>query len=314
MNNSTENCSMRDVDVLVQSLELVIYIPIFVFGLVLNVIALWVFCRVLKKWTESSIYMTNLAILDLLLLFQLPFKMHATNNKWSPDKNMLCSFLETMYFLAMYGSIYIIVCISVDRYIAICHPFHAKRLRSKKTARIVCATIWAVVVLATIPVYTFHREDPSNLHCFHRFSDKRWHPALITCVEVFGFLLPALVLISCSVLSIRALRDTKATSPQSPERKAGIRIIYSGLCAFLVPFTPCHIAIFFQVLVRSKVITECQSMRNISLFLQLALHLANVTCCLDAICYYFIVEEVRASRDVIKRSIQRITSFSVSET
>lgn len=309
-NNS--NCSFRDVDSLVQSLELVIYVPIFVFGIILNSIAIWVFCVFFKKWTESTIYMINLAIMDLLLLLPLPFKMHATNNLWSADKKHFCSFLESLYFMTMYGSIYIIMCISVDRYLGICHPFKAKHLRSKKSARIVCLVIWVFVIAVTGPVYTFHQEGFEEFHCFHGFSDKGWHLALIVCLEVFGFLLPALVIIYCSVESISTLRDPQFTS--TPDRQAGVRIIYSSLCAFLVPFTPCHIAIVLQYLVRSFIITECETQKKISLFLQLSLSLANITCCLDAIFYYFVAKEVRASKDRIRMSITRIRSISASES
>lgn len=308
-NNS--NCTFIDVDSLIKSLELGIYVPIFVIGIILNGIALWVFCFFFKKWTESTIYMINLAVMDLLLLLQLPFKMHATNHIWSANKKHFCSFLESLYFMAMYGSIYIIMCISVDRNLGICYPFHAKSLRSKKSAWKVCLVIWVFVIAATAPVYIFHHTGNEPFHCFHGFSDKAWNPVLIVCLEVFGFLLPTLVLIGCSVQSIRTLHDRKFTS--SPDREAGVRIIYSSLCAFLVPFTPCHIAIFLQYLVRSSTISECDAKKKISLFLQLSLSLANITCCLDAIFYYFIAKEVRASKDRIRMSITRIRSVSTSE-
>ncbi|XP_026999003.2 G-protein coupled receptor 55 [Tachysurus fulvidraco] len=304
-NNST--CDIKDVDLLMQTLELVIYVPIFVLGIILNVAAVVVFCFFFKKWTESNIYMINLALMDMLLLLQLPFKMHATNNLWSPNKKHLCSFLESLYFMAMYGSIYIIMCISVDRYLGICYPFHAKRLRSKKSAWTVCLVIWVIVIAATTPVYTFRQGGNDHFHCFHGFSNKGWHPVLIMCLEVFGFLLPALVIMSCSVKSIYTLHDPKVT-------KTPVRIIYSSLCAFLVPFTPCHIAIFLQFLVRSSIITECDSKKKISLFLQLSLSLANITCCLDAIFYYFVAKEVRASKDKIRKSISRMRSMSSTDT
>ncbi|XP_053342872.1 G-protein coupled receptor 55 isoform X2 [Clarias gariepinus] len=309
-NNS--NCSLDDVDYLMQSLELVIYVPIFVVGIVLNAVALWLFCCVFKKWTESIIYMINLAVMDMLLLLQLPFKMHATNNKWSSNKKHFCSFLESLYFMAMYGSIYIIMCISMDRYLGICHPFRAQYLRSKKSAMIMCLVIWVLVIGATLPVYTFRQEGTDDFHCFHGFSNKGWNMVLILCLELFGFLLPAVVLIFCSIRSISTLRSRDYTN--TPEKHAAVRIIYSSLCAFLVPFTPCHIAIFLQYLVRSSIISECATMKKISLFIQLSLSLANITCCLDAIFYYFIAKEVRAGRERIRMSITRIVSVSATDT
>lgn len=246
----TSNCSFEDVDHLMTYLELVIYIPIFVFGLTLNVVALFVFCVFLRKWTESTIYMSSLALMDLLLLFPLPFKMHATNNLWPAHLQPLCSVLESLYFVGIYGSVYIIMCIAVDRWVAICHPFKAKQLRSPKAALGTCMGVWVLVVAAIFPtIYHFREAGQTDFHCFHSFSEKGWSPPVIICLQVFGFLGPALVVIYCSAQTIWVLQQSGQHSPQS---RACVKIIYSSLSAFLVPFTPSHLGILLQFLVRSS--------------------------------------------------------------
>ncbi|KAM9349812.1 LOW QUALITY PROTEIN: G-protein coupled receptor 55 [Symphorus nematophorus] len=309
----TSNCSFEDVDHLMKSLELVIYIPIFVFGLILNAVALLVFCVLLRKWTESTIYMTNLALMDLLLLFPLPFKMHATNHRWPADLQPLCSVLESLYFVGIYGSIYTIMCIAGDRWVAICHPFKAKQLRSPKAALMTCMAVW-VLVLATIfpTTYGFREAGENNFHCFHRFSKKGWSPLVIICLQLFGFLLPALVVIYCSVQTIWKLKQSGQRSAQS---RACVKIIYSSLSAFLVPFTPSHLGILLQFLVHQEVIQACSTKTSISLFIQITMCLSNITCCLDALCYYFIAHEVRSSRNSFRLPMvsQRRATFSTSE-
>lgn len=231
-------------------LELVIYVPIFVVGLIFNILALVVFCMSLRKWTESTIYMTSLALMDLLLLLPLPFKMHATNNLWSAHLQPVCSVLESLYFFGIYGSIYTIMCIAMDRWLAICHPFKAKQLRSPKAALGTCMAVWGLVLIVIFPTtYRFRQPGQTEFHCFHRFSDKGWSPPVIICLQVFGFLGPALVVIYCSVQTIRAL---KVSGQHSTTSQACVKIIYSSLSAFLVPFTPSHLAIFLQFLVRLR--------------------------------------------------------------
>ncbi|XP_074507421.1 G-protein coupled receptor 55 [Sebastes fasciatus] len=309
----TSNCSFEGVDNLMRYLELVIYMPIFLLGLILNVAALLVFCVILRKWTESTIYMTSLALMDLLLLFPLPFKMHATNHLWPANLQPLCSVLESLYFVGIYGSIYIIMCISVDRWVAICHPFKAKQLRSPKAALGTCLGVW-VLVLATIfpTTYRFRQAQQMDFHCFHRFSEKGWSPPVIISLLMFGFLGPALVLVYCSAQTIWALQQSGQRSPMS---RACVKIIYSSLSAFLLPFTPSHLGILLQFLVHRGMIQDCGSRAGISLFIQIAMCLSNITCCLDALCYYFIAHEVRSTKHTFRMSMtsQRRATFSSSE-
>ncbi|XP_020499395.1 G-protein coupled receptor 55 [Labrus bergylta] len=309
----TNNCSFEGVDQLMTYLELVFYIPIFIFGLILNVVALFVFCVILRKWAESTIYMTSLALMDLLLLFPLPFKIHATNHRWPANLYPLCSVLEILYFVGIYGSIYTIMCIAVDRWVAICHPFKAKQLRSPRAALGACMGVWMLVLAVISPtIYRFREAGQADFHCFHQFSENGWSPSVIISLQIFGFLLPALVVVKCSVQTIWAL---KKSGKQSPKSQACVKIIYSSLSAFLLPFTPSHLAILLQFLVHQGVIEDCENKIRISLFIQTAMCLSNITCCLDALCYYFIAHEVRSTKHNFRLPMisQRRATFSTSE-
>lgn len=294
-------------------LELVIYIPIFFIGLASNVVALLVFCCFLPKWTETTIYMTSLALMDLLILFPLPFKMHASGHQWAAHLQPLCSFLESLYFIGIYGSIYTIMSIAVDRWLAICHPFKAKERRSRKEALGICICVWALVlVVVSTTISSFRQAGQAEFHCFHSFSEQGWKPYVIICLQVFGFLLPLVVVVYCSVKTIWTLQQSGQSSPQS---RACVKYIYSSLCAFLLPLTPIHLAILLQFLVHQGMIQDCSSKTQISLFIQLALCLSNVTCCLDALCFYFITLEVRSTRHSFRLSTAKLRrpTFSTSE-
>ncbi|TNN37797.1 G-protein coupled receptor 55 [Liparis tanakae] len=43
-------------------------------------------------------------------------------------------------------------------------------------------------------------------------------------------------------------------------------------------------------------IEDCGSKTRISLLVQTTMCLSNITCCLDALCYYFIAHEVRSPK------------------
>ncbi|XP_060690277.1 G-protein coupled receptor 55-like isoform X1 [Hemiscyllium ocellatum] len=294
-------------------MHLVIYIPTFILGLLFNLLALLIFCCKIKRWTETTIYMSNLALADILLLFSLPFKMLDRDKGWPFDVSF-CSFVESLYFVNMYASIFIITSISIDRYFAIIHPLKARAFRCPRNTVIICLVIWAFVWLGSIPVYGFH-DSPnsanSTITCFHKFSDKSWNPGLIAFVELLGFVTPMATMVFCSVRIIKKLLERQSDVPGNCQ--ACITIIIANLAVFICSFVPVHVGIFLQFLVRQDIIGRdyCSTRRSISLFVQGAMCLANVNCCLDAICYYFVAKEFRDQGSRTKRSLASL--FSVND-
>ncbi|KAE8604679.1 hypothetical protein XENTR_v10014785 [Xenopus tropicalis] len=288
--NTNFSCNFSHVDSIMNNVELGIYIPTFILGCILNIFALWIFFFSIKKWTEASIYLINLAILDLFLLLSLPFKMYSSIQIEQIVDRHLCTFAEILYFANMYGSIYIITFISLDRYIAIKHIFWAKRLRSPKKTTSICFFIWVFVWIVGGSI--FKKED--NNRCFHKMSNKIWSPSIIICLELFGFLMPMIVIMGCSIQIVRKLGDHRGISEQDHGQKTTVRrIIISNLVVFLLSFLPSHLGIFLQFLVKQDIIANCSHKQSIILFLRLSLCLANVNTCLDAACYYFAVKEFR---------------------
>ncbi|XP_077344462.1 G-protein coupled receptor 55-like [Lithobates pipiens] len=293
MNVSKDSCPYLNTSSILDPIQMVIYIPTFILGFTLNLFALWIFCCSMKKYTEASIYLMNLAILDLFLVLSLPIKIHFSQDKIKVNSH-LCGFLQSLYFTNMYGSIYTIMFISLDRYIAIMHPFWARVLRSPKKTIIICVTIW--VFVWSVSLFTFfNKEKSENVKCFHNMSDNIWSPNIIIPLEMFGFVIPMTIMLYCSIQIIRTLLVPISSSVESEESKAVIvRIIICNLVVFVICFSFTHIGIFLQFLARRQIISDCTVKKHISIFLQVTLCISNINCCLDALCYYFAVKEFRA--------------------
>uniref|UniRef100_A0A7N9D128 G-protein coupled receptors family 1 profile domain-containing protein n=1 Tax=Macaca fascicularis TaxID=9541 RepID=A0A7N9D128_MACFA len=82
-----------------------------VLGLLLNSLALWVFCCRMQRWTETRIYMTNLAVADLCLLCALPFVLHSLQDT---SDTPLCQLSQGIYLTNRYMSISLVTAIAVD--------------------------------------------------------------------------------------------------------------------------------------------------------------------------------------------------------
>ncbi|NXS57995.1 GPR55 protein, partial [Brachypteracias leptosomus] len=307
MTNSGE-CNFTDIDRLAKTLRLGISIPTFILGLVLNTLALSVFCCFWKKQTKTSVYMINLALADVLLLLSLPLKLYYSI---TDAPGLVCSFIESLYFVNTYGSIFIIVCITVDRYICIRHPFEGRANQSPKWAILVCGFIWAAAWLCSIPMYVFRGKD--SLKCFYNMSREAWSIPLIVSVEIFGFLIPLAVMVFCSAQNICILLNHKSQAKKEVEGSGSLRVIIINLVVFLVCFTPVHLGICLQCLVRQNVIVDCSLKQTISLFIQVSMLLANLNCCLDAIFYYFAAKEFR-EKTHMKKVIELCPVFKPSAT
>lgn len=108
--NTSGDCLFDGVNELMKALQFAVHIPTFVLGLILNLLAIHGFSTFLKnRWPDyaaTSIYMINLAVFDLLLVLSLPFKMSLSQVQ-SPYPS-LCTLVECLYFVSMYGSVFTI--------------------------------------------------------------------------------------------------------------------------------------------------------------------------------------------------------------
>ncbi|NWV53856.1 GPR55 protein, partial [Daphoenositta chrysoptera] len=306
MTNNSGNCNFTAIDHLARRVQLGISIPTFILGLVLNTLALSVFCCFWRKQTKTSVYMISLALADVLLLLSLPLKMYSSD---SEVPGLLCSFIQAPYYVNTYTSIFIIVCITVDRYICIKHPFQGRANQSPRWAVLICCFIWAVAWICSTPIFVFHKKG--HIKCFHNMSVQMWSVPFIVSLEIFGFLIPLAVMVFCSAQTIWILLNHKSQAKKNVEERGSLRVIVINLVVFLVCFTPVHMGICLQCLVRQHVIEDCSLKQGISLFLQVSMAIANLSCCLDAIFYYFAAKEF-CEKTRLKRVIELCPFFKPS--
>ncbi|XP_069476285.1 G-protein coupled receptor 55-like [Ambystoma mexicanum] len=291
---STQTRKMSDNSILlsVDVFQMVVYIPTFIVGLLFNAMALWMVFFKIRKWMESTTYVVCLITLDTVLLFTLPFKVAAYNKgiQWDLGSKF-CSFLETLYFVNMYGSILISVCICVDRYIAIRYPFTSRSLRSPKKATVVCAVVFLVVWTASSgSVYKLHEAKGNETQCFYGFSNATWTKvSLITMLETV-FVSSALIMIFCTVTIILALRKKLESRNTAIKSSRSMKVVVANLMTYLVCFTPFHLSLLLYYFVKNNILDSSHH-DPIRIFVQVSLCLANLNCCLDGICYYLVFKE-----------------------
>lgn len=81
------------------------YALVFVLGLALNGMALYVIVFRTKIWKPSTVYMFNLTVCDTLYILTLPFLIYyyADENDW-PFTEPLCKIIRFLFYANLYGN------------------------------------------------------------------------------------------------------------------------------------------------------------------------------------------------------------------
>ncbi|KAG7519319.1 lysophosphatidic acid receptor 6-like [Solea senegalensis] len=268
----------------------VVYILALVVGLPGNLAALFVFTFKITPRTAFSVYISNLALADIIILCTLPFRIHyhLNRNNWVFG-DVACRITGILFFANIYLSICFMTCICVDRYMATVHPHTYLRMRRPWVSLAVSAVLWCVITVAMLifvlmgPLET--NADKSGSHsCFENFAKHEWNTRLGTyslLSLIFCSLLPSMIILVCYPLAVRRISMIRTKTAQR-----AVRVIYTILAITLLCFLPNHVVYLLHLLHRMEVIKSCTSANHIYVARRVTMALVTLNTCLDPVLYY----------------------------
>lgn len=271
---------------------------IFILGLLLNMVALYIFICTLKPRNETTIYMLNLGVCDTLFVLSLPFRIsYFLNKKWTFGPEF-CKITVALFNMNLYGSILFLTCISADRFLAIVYPFASRSLRTRRNAKIACSSVWLLVLsvslAAGLQLETTNNKHNTTIFCFENYDSNQWKSKLykvVLVMETLGFMIPLLINLFCSMMILRTLRNLDTIQSERQLNKAKIfRMIVVHLLVFCFCFIPYNVNLIFYTLVRSEAIDNCTVKNIVKIFYPTALCIAVTNCCFNPVIYYFTSE------------------------
>uniref|UniRef100_A0A672ZN47 Lysophosphatidic acid receptor 6a n=1 Tax=Sphaeramia orbicularis TaxID=375764 RepID=A0A672ZN47_9TELE len=315
--NSSNNSTCAKNDEFKYPLYSTVFSIVFVIGLITNVVAIYIFTCSLKLRNETTTYMINLVVSDLLFVFTLPLRVFYFINRHWPFGGTVCKVSVSLFYTNMYGSILFLTCISVDRFLAIVHPFRSRTLRTKRNAKIVCIAVWVLVLSGSLPTGFLldkpsHKDNETNtIFCFENFSSNQWKSHLskvVIFIETVGFIIPLLLNFCCSIMVLQTLRRPQTISRGGKLNKTKIlRMIIVHLSVFCICFIPYNVNLIFYSLVRTKTLKGCFVESVVRTFYPITLCIAVSNCCFDPIVYYFTSETIQNSikkKSVVGRDVK----------
>lgn len=131
-----------------------VMIVIFILALPLNASVLHLFIFKLKFWKTNSnnVFLFNLVLADILLLFCLPIKAHNfINGERRSENDVVCKAMLFMLFLNRGASIAFLTVTSIDRYFNVVHPGRKNLLKALKKSPQISILIWLLLLPLTVP-------------------------------------------------------------------------------------------------------------------------------------------------------------------
>ncbi|XP_069574540.1 galanin receptor type 1b [Brachyistius frenatus] len=239
----------------------VVFGLIFVVGVVGNCLVMVVIGRVrysgggagggvrgMRALSPTNIFVLNLSVADLsFLIFCVP--LHATIYslpEWVFG-GFLCKFGHFFTTVTMLVSIFTLVAMSVDRYIAVVRSKDSACVRSRRNALGGLCVIWTLSVVCSVPVaqhqiLTSHPNAPNSTFCWENWSGPSRHSYKVS-VLVLGYLLP-LLLISCCYSKVlchlhKKMKNMSKKSERSKRKTA--QTVLLVITAFSLCWMPHHI-------------------------------------------------------------------------
>uniref|UniRef100_A0A673MP08 G-protein coupled receptors family 1 profile domain-containing protein n=2 Tax=Sinocyclocheilus rhinocerous TaxID=307959 RepID=A0A673MP08_9TELE len=275
---------------------MVLYIVVFIIGLPANLATVYLTLNQVCRKNVLGIYLLSLSVCDLTYLFTLPlWTVYVSRNHEWPWSSMACKVTGFVFFNNMYISIFLLCCVSIDRYVAVVYAIESRGLRQKKIAALVAFSIYMVVGLSHAPVFMMPEGNAAqgNRRCFEPSQSSAVITGFSYARVCIGFCIPLAILIFTN----RAiLANVQASTGLQPHQKEKVRYLAVAVVAlFLICFAPYHIILLLRAITFHfpKLQEECHFEQHIYTPYKISLGLSTFNSAFNPILYVLSSNNIR---------------------
>ncbi|XP_053309552.1 C-C chemokine receptor type 7 [Spea bombifrons] len=289
-----QQCKKRDVRQFRSKFLPAMYGIICFVGLVGNGLVILRYFHFKRLKTGTDYYMLNLALADMLFLLTLPFWAVSVAQEWIFG-NGVCKIIYCLYKMSFFCGMFLLMCVSIERYFAIVEAPSAHRHRSKTVliSKLSSVGIWVVAFFLSIPelIYSGVKEIDSMNVCII-FSDEidSLNAKLKVSQMFFGFLLPLIIMSFCYSMIIKKLLQAR-----NFEKYKAIKVIIVIVIVFVVFQLPYNSVMLIRTYSN---ITLCETSKQMDIADDVTYSLACFRCCLNPFLYAII--GIKFRNDLIK--------------
>lgn len=263
----------------------------FPLALVGNGMAVYHFVTHERSWHSGIIYSFHLAVSGMLYSLSLPFLAAY----YYPPKNwrygpVLCKLERFLFNCNLYGSIFFVTCISLNRYLGIVYPLRVHGRLQPHHAKALSAVVWVLAGALSAPTLFFSelQGEEGAIECWGSAAPQRlreFYPYSLLLAGL-GCGLPFLLTASCYVAIIRTVFRNPHLS-QAEKRKVGM-LVGAGVALYAFSYLPYHIfrnLNLWRRLLPPMKEDECIVSKAIHTTAQVCKILVNLNICLHPLLY-----------------------------
>ncbi|XP_043287537.1 prolactin-releasing peptide receptor-like isoform X2 [Venturia canescens] len=199
-------------DFVVQMMFCIFYGNIFVLGVFGNMLVCYVVARNRQMQTVTNLFITNLALSDILLCFlAVPFTpLYTFLGGWVFGKT-LCHLVPYAQGVSIYISTLTLTGIAVDRFLVIIYPFHPRM--KIEVCQCIIIGIWIVALLVTLPYGLYMNLEESNTFCEEKWPSDYFRMIFSSMTTILQFVVPFFVIAFCYVCVSMKLNNRARLKP-----------------------------------------------------------------------------------------------------
>ncbi|XP_039648617.1 P2Y purinoceptor 12-like isoform X2 [Perca fluviatilis] len=288
----------------------VLYSFLFLVGLLLNAVAVWVFFRIPSK-SHFIIYLKNIVVADVIMTFTFPFKVLSDSNLASTGLRIfVCRVSSVLFYLTMYISILFFGLISIDRCRKTLTPFRGTTAARLARRKLLSGAIWTFLLVLSLPNVILTRKTPTSPYfkCSNLKTEGGlyWHEVVNHVCQVI-FWSNLVTVIVCYTLITKELYRSYARSaggtvsgestqkPHQAKRKMNANV-FLVLAVFFVCFVPFHFArVPYTLSQTQRVLFDCKLKLFFFQLKESTLFLSSLNSVLDPLIYFFLCKSFRTT-------------------
>ncbi|KAM9263959.1 uncharacterized protein RDI95_013709 [Morus bassanus] len=271
----------------------------FPLALVGNGMAVYRFAAHERSWHSGIVLSFHLAVSGMLYSLSLPFLVvyYYPPKDWRYGP-VLCKLERFLFNCNLYGSIFFVTCISLNRYLGIVYPLLVHGRLQPRHTQVLSAVIWVLAGALSAPTFFFSelQEVEGAIECLGSAAPQRlpqFYPYSLLLAGL-GCGLPFLVTASCYAAIIRTVfRNPHLSWPE--KRKVGI-LVGTGVALYAFSYLPYHI--FRNLNLGRRLLqpgTEnCAVSRAIHTIAQVCKILVNLNICLHPLLYAALADSMQS--------------------